>query len=97
MDVATCKWCREPLNEGAVVCRACRRKQPLPEKVRDRRIAFAILAVFAVAVIGFLVYAASEQIAEDDAVARICIRAKLAGNDCDRDAIRGSLRALGGR
>jgi hypothetical protein len=54
-----CAYCLEDMNEGASVCRVCRRTQPLQQAARNRRILIIAIALFAVvgtAVTGYFIY-----------------------------------------
>ena len=52
-----CAYCLEDMNEGATVCRACAREQPLPaEQISERRQRFWLIligSVVGVALVGW--------------------------------------------
>jgi len=51
-----CAYCKEPMNEGAGVCKACGRKQPMSRVARDKWWRWLTLAVLIVPVLGALIY-----------------------------------------
>jgi hypothetical protein len=88
-----CAYCFEDMNEGARVCRVCRRKQPLPPaeaKRRNAMLAIATFVVLAVSAAGYFIY---DSLAEEDEIQRalLCYNGQGGMTNMTEDKVREQL------
>jgi hypothetical protein len=91
-----CAYCLEDMNEGARVCRACRREQPLPpEAVKQRNMKLAVIAlvVLAAGAVGYYLYDSYIEMGEIDR-ALLCYNGQGGMTDMTSDKVREQLAAM---
>lgn len=89
LEVPLCAWCRSPLNDGALVCHACARRQPASDAVKRFRRDGALTIAACVAIVAIAGYYFWQQSQREDAIADAKIAASFcAPNIPDAEAVK---------
>ncbi len=78
-----CIYCLEPMNDGAVVCKTCGRKQPLVGEARTERLMASVAIVFGIGLATLFAYGLYDHFAREQAVDRLTACARVHGNKVD--------------